>query len=888
MAWLSTYALRKLITLVGTTAGAQTNYQMKLTVYKGAGANSAGVVYLGGRCQDDFDDIRFTKSDGSTELDHWRESYVSGTSAIFWIEFDAIPANPNTATFYIYYDKSDATSGSSGANTFILYEPFDNKNAWTTGNGTWSADGVCHQTDEAAATPWDNGLYLTTPPNNDARKVSVNIKIVSTSGNRYGGIHAKWSSDQNFLRTECRKEATPLIRAWHEIANAGATTAETGYDIGYGAWHRITVGIDPSGNVEIAADHVEKLDFTSANWDKTWTGINLCTHTSLVDFDDLFVANYCEPEPTWGTWGAAEFAVGGGTITPASVLNRLTKIAVGGGVPETETLRPNAAGDETSITWRYPDTGEANWEDVDEADADDGTTYIAGQEGTYSRDLYNLPAHSVGSGTINFSKIYIRCSTTGGSTARIKPSLKSDSTVTDGTAQTPTTSWVTYSQQWNTNPADSEAWEWADVDTLQIGVSLSKEGGGYTPCCTQVYVEVNFTKGGITPVGVLGRLIKVAIGSGSITPVGTLTTIKKIFQAVGQGIITPVGTLSTIKKMFASVGAGTITPVGVLGLKIFKSVGSGTITPVGTVSATLKFFQAVGQGIITPVGTLGRKIFISVGGGTIAIAGALGLKISKAVGSGSITPSGVLGRTIKRLVGEGVITPSGVLSSILTIFQNVGLGTVTIAGTLGRKIFKATGAGSITPSGALGRLVKITVGSGSITPVGVLSATKIFFQSVGQGIITPVGELGRKILLAVGSGTITPSGTLSSILKIFKSVGTGTITPVGTLGRKILLSVGQGIITPVGTLSTIKKMFVNVGQGLITPVGTLSFTPSWILKIVSVLSKALTIEATSTSLLTIVSVLTTGLTIESTYTTYLTITSTLTTGLTIESSMEAH
>jgi hypothetical protein len=154
----------------------------------------------------------------------------------------------------------------------------------------------------------------------------------------------------------------------------------------------------------------------------------------------------------------------------------------------TETLRPNAAGDETALAkWSV----DYNWQAVDEEVADETTTYVYNNTSLgYLRDLYNLPAHSIGSGTINFIKIYFRCKYTS-SQGYAKPSLKSDSTVTDGTEITLTTSWVTYSQQWDTNPADSQAWEWTDIDALQIGVSLRRTGTGWAQC-TQVYVEVDY------------------------------------------------------------------------------------------------------------------------------------------------------------------------------------------------------------------------------------------------------------------------------------------------------------------------------------------------------------------------------------------------------------
>jgi hypothetical protein len=120
---LSGYGYFKQITVTGTAVGAQSNYQMKLTVYKGAGTDSGSSVYLNSHVQDDFDDIRFTNSSG-TQLDYWIESSVSGTSAVVWVEFDSIPASPSTASFYINYGNASATAGSNGGNTFVFFDDF--------------------------------------------------------------------------------------------------------------------------------------------------------------------------------------------------------------------------------------------------------------------------------------------------------------------------------------------------------------------------------------------------------------------------------------------------------------------------------------------------------------------------------------------------------------------------------------------------------------------------------------------------------------------------------------------------------------------------------------------------------------------------------------------
>ena len=113
---ISNYS-RKL-TINGTSAGAQTNYQMKFTVYNSSGTDTLGNVYLGGSARSDFGDLRFTKSDGVTLLDYWIESYTSGVSAVVWAEIDSIPASPGTADIYLYYGNPSATCASSGVATF--------------------------------------------------------------------------------------------------------------------------------------------------------------------------------------------------------------------------------------------------------------------------------------------------------------------------------------------------------------------------------------------------------------------------------------------------------------------------------------------------------------------------------------------------------------------------------------------------------------------------------------------------------------------------------------------------------------------------------------------------------------------------------------------------
>jgi len=119
MGWLTGWAWRKSHEIIGSSAGAVTDYQIRITVHYGAGTDSGEHVYLNGKCKSDFSDVRFTDSDGETELSYWRETYVDSDYAVFWVKIPNIPTHPNTATIYIYYGNSSAIYTGSVAATFI-------------------------------------------------------------------------------------------------------------------------------------------------------------------------------------------------------------------------------------------------------------------------------------------------------------------------------------------------------------------------------------------------------------------------------------------------------------------------------------------------------------------------------------------------------------------------------------------------------------------------------------------------------------------------------------------------------------------------------------------------------------------------------------------------
>lgn len=161
-------------------------------------------------------------------------------------------------------------------------------------------------------------------------------------------------------------------------------------------------------------------------------------------------------------------------------------------VVETETLRPDAAGDETNISSQEPDSG-AHWDKVYEETADGDSTYVYTSNATWQEDLYNIADHSTGVSTINYVKVYMECRAEASPTqTSAYVHILTNGFEDNGSEETMTTSYATYSSQWNNNPQTTATWTWDEIDALQIGVGLREPTSGQNTNCTQVYAEVNY------------------------------------------------------------------------------------------------------------------------------------------------------------------------------------------------------------------------------------------------------------------------------------------------------------------------------------------------------------------------------------------------------------
>ena len=145
--WVAEWNYRKPVT-VADLGIAITDYQIKV------------VVPWNSNMQADFDDIRFTSNDGSTELSYWMESKTDSTTATFWVKVSSVPVGGTS--IYMYYGNASVATTSNGDNTFIFFDDFpgsslDTATKWTvvtsTGTPTVSVSNskltfTCDSTDE--------------------------------------------------------------------------------------------------------------------------------------------------------------------------------------------------------------------------------------------------------------------------------------------------------------------------------------------------------------------------------------------------------------------------------------------------------------------------------------------------------------------------------------------------------------------------------------------------------------------------------------------------------------------------------------------------------------------------------------------------------------------
>lgn len=319
MTWLTGYSYRKKITITGQT-GAGTNYTVKLQI----GNSSGGNFNLSGHALSFPNDIRFTNSDSSIQLDYWIED-VTANPINVWVEVaDSLSSNVD---IYCYYGKASDTTTSNGINTFQLFDDFSSGNyspKWTVEEGSWSAS-----TGELI-TQGSTYETIRTDISGYNREIIVKTKTIIGGGR---GQNWFYFSLYNTLGTYSTTSYPSNSRGYDFIFywdSAGWGTPQETYRIDNSVptklatspnhtpdnnYHTVTIDIY-NGSIKYYLDSTLMTSIT----DNTYNATNYSPNRFYIRhyetsgagasyFDNIISRNYVYPEPTFSTSGSEELGV---------------------------------------------------------------------------------------------------------------------------------------------------------------------------------------------------------------------------------------------------------------------------------------------------------------------------------------------------------------------------------------------------------------------------------------------------------------------------------------------------------------------------------------------------------------------------------------------------
>lgn len=285
-------------------------------------------VSLSGHCKTDFGDVRFTSSDGLTELDYWMGKKTDSSNAVFWVEIPNIPASPSTATIYIYYGNNTATTTSNGTNTFIFFDDFEDGDIsdWTTYLGwadssekyTGSYSLCLNDTDGAGNANATHSFtsqtgYFTYIVNTRANLAPANIQLASRENSSSG--YNDGGNGTYMGRSNTEDKFAYYDTAWHYFGNWATNT-----------WYEMRIDVNVSGETfEGWVDGTKTVENWAGNFRWSVSEIDRfffqgvgTSYTGKLWIDNVIVTKFVDPEPTWGTFGSEETLTIGITVEPSS------------------------------------------------------------------------------------------------------------------------------------------------------------------------------------------------------------------------------------------------------------------------------------------------------------------------------------------------------------------------------------------------------------------------------------------------------------------------------------------------------------------------------------------------------------------------------------------
>jgi hypothetical protein len=273
--------------------------------------------------ENDGRSILFTDSDESTALDFWIERfYFGGQSAFIWAEVPSIPA-AGVKTIYMYFCDVTASSNSSGQNTFIFFDNFEDNDVsdWT----TYQSGNVTAANDPGAPTgitsnyslekisysdPHGGWKAIGTTLNTGAQGYILSGRIFRPSGYGGGAADRLAIEDNSFNGYGFVTNHSNNLSIERRDGGTGTTIgAQTSDDPPEDSWYKFSFLLMPGGTFDLYYYDIDDTSLWSLinRSDATYSSFDRITVHGGYEYyvDDLRIHGYANPEPSV-SFGAVE------------------------------------------------------------------------------------------------------------------------------------------------------------------------------------------------------------------------------------------------------------------------------------------------------------------------------------------------------------------------------------------------------------------------------------------------------------------------------------------------------------------------------------------------------------------------------------------------------
>ncbi|MHA1952151.1 MAG: DUF2341 domain-containing protein, partial [Candidatus Thorarchaeota archaeon] len=273
-------------------------------------------VTLQGLCNEDFSDIRFTGSDGETELSYYIETQVDGSYASIW--FNVSESLESDGSVYLYYGNSGASTSSDGDGVFIEFADFEEGNL---NDLNWSQNDVAVSTTYARTGTYSMRCNITGASAGGWEFTGGVVQTITA----FGGWFYDWGLDVTGSDAILRewgsgvsdKVGAGIVYTGDTWAETNMTFHETGYVyedadmFRYLGWHKVEFVLSgtSSGYLVVLIDGNMVLNTTKPSDMEYFYGICRNGAPATMDsfFDDMYVRKGIAQPPVIASINAEEF-----------------------------------------------------------------------------------------------------------------------------------------------------------------------------------------------------------------------------------------------------------------------------------------------------------------------------------------------------------------------------------------------------------------------------------------------------------------------------------------------------------------------------------------------------------------------------------------------------